>query len=104
VALFLVFRDLPGVTRDQYAAAQRSTADAAGRISAAGREVTYQGGFFLPSAARAICIFDAETAADVTEVNKLAGVPATSIVEAIDLRDTIGHRGSRSQLGAEHEG
>jgi uncharacterized protein DUF4242 len=86
VASFLVFRDLPGVTRDQYAAAQHAAADAARRTSAAGRKVRYLGGFFLPAAARAICIFDADTAADVTAVNTLAGVPATDIIEAIDLR------------------
>jgi hypothetical protein len=86
VASFLVFRDLPGVTRDQYAAAQHAAAEAARRASAAGRQVRYLGGFFLPAAAQAICIFEAYTAADVSAVNTLAGVPATGIVEAIDLR------------------
>lgn len=90
MALFLVFRDLPGVTRDQYAAAQRAAADAARRTTAAGREVTYRGGFFLPATGRAICIFDAETAADVTAVNNLAGLPATGIAGAIDLRIPAG--------------
>jgi hypothetical protein len=47
VALFLVFRDLPGVTRDQYAAAQRATVDASRRSSAAGRNVKYREGFFV---------------------------------------------------------
>lgn len=83
---FLVFRDLPGVTRDQYTAAQNAAADAARRSTAAGREVAYFGGFFLPATGRAICIFQAETAADVAAVNKQAGVPATDIIEAIDLR------------------
>lgn len=53
MASFLVFRDLPGVTRDQYAAAQHAAADAARRTTA---------------------------------VNTLADVPATDIIEAIDLR------------------
>lgn len=85
---FLVFRDLPGVTRDQYAAAQHAADDASRRSSAAGREVRYQGGFFLPEAGRAICIFEAESAADVAAVNEQAGVPAADVVEAIDLRTT----------------
>jgi hypothetical protein len=85
---FLVFRDLPGVTRDQYAAAQHAAAVASRRSSAAGREVRYQGGFFLPGVGRAICIFDAESAADVAAVNEQAGVPAADVVEAIDLRIT----------------
>ncbi len=82
---FLVFRDLPGVTRDQYTAAQRAAADASRRSSAAGREVKYRGGFFLPGSGRAICIFDAESAADVVAVNTRAGVPAADVIEAIDL-------------------
>jgi Nickel responsive protein SCO4226-like len=86
VTLFLVFRNLPGVTRDQYTAAQRAASDASRRSSQAGREVSYLGGFFLTGAGRAICIFQAESAADVTAVNKQAGVPATDIAEAIDLR------------------
>jgi hypothetical protein len=86
VASFLVFRDLPGVTRDQYTAAQNAAADAAQRATAAGREVTYLGGFFLPGTGRAICVFDAESAADVAAVNRQAGVPVAEVVEAIDLR------------------
>jgi hypothetical protein len=86
MALFLVFRDLPGITRDQYTAAQRAAADASRQYSQAGREVSYLGGFFLTATGRAICIFQAESAADVAAVNNQAGVPATDIVEAIDLR------------------
>jgi Protein of unknown function (DUF4242) len=85
VALFLVFRDLPGITRDQYAAAQRAAADASRRSSRAGRAVSYLGGFFLTDTGRAICMFRAESAADVVSVNEQAGVPATDIVEALDL-------------------
>jgi Protein of unknown function (DUF4242) len=86
VALFLVFRDLPGVTRDQYAAAQRAVAAASRRGGRAGREVRYLGGFFLPGAGRAICLFEAESAADIAAVNQQAGVPAADVLEAVDLR------------------
>jgi hypothetical protein len=87
VASFLVFRDLPGVTRDQYAAAQRALAEAARRSAASGLDVAYLGGFFLPEAARAICVFRATSAAAAAEVSRLAGVPVTEIAEAIDLTD-----------------
>jgi uncharacterized protein DUF4242 len=94
VALFLVFRDLPGVTRDQYAAVQRAAADAS-RTSELGRPVRYLGGFFLPGAGRAICLFEASSAADVAAVNQRAAVPVTDVVEAIDLRVTpVPPRGS----------
>jgi Protein of unknown function (DUF4242) len=85
VASFLVFRDLPGVTRDQYAAAQRALADAARRSAADGLDVAYLGGFFLPATARAVCVFRASSAAAAAEVNRLAGVPVSEIAEAIDL-------------------
>lgn len=85
MAVFLVFRELPGVTRDQYGAAQRAVTDAI-RKAAASLRVRYGGGFFLPATGRAICVFDADTAADVTTVNRQAGVPFTDVLKAIDLR------------------
>ena len=39
MASFLVFRDLPGITRDQYTAAQNALARAARGASTADREV-----------------------------------------------------------------
>jgi hypothetical protein len=86
VATFLVLRQLPGVTRDQYAAAQQAAMAAASQFSVGGRIVRYLGGFFLPGAGRAICIFGADSAADVTMVNQHAGVPLTEVLEAIEMR------------------
>jgi hypothetical protein len=85
VATFLVLRQLPGVTRDQYAAAQQAAMDAAGQSTATGRAVRYLGGFFFPGTGRAICIFGAESAADVATVNQRAGVPFTEVLEAIEM-------------------
>ena len=86
MATFLVFRQLPGVTRDQYAAAQKAAMDAANQSSSDGREVRYLGGFFFPDAGRAICIFGANSAADVAVINQHAGVPFTEVLEAVDMR------------------
>jgi hypothetical protein len=86
VTTFLVLRQLPGVTRDQYAAAQQAAMDAASQSSADGRVVQYLGGFFFPGAGRAICIFGADSAADVAMVNQHAGVPFTEVLEAIEMR------------------
>lgn len=84
--MFLVLRDLPGVTRDQYSAAQDAIADAAQGASPAGREVTYLGGFFLPGSGRAVCVFSAESASDVADVNLRAGVSFSEVLEAVELR------------------
>jgi hypothetical protein len=47
--------------------------------------VRHLGGFYMPRGGRAVCIFDAESLADVTAVNERAGVPFTEILEAIEL-------------------
>jgi hypothetical protein len=86
VATFLVLRELPGVTRDQYAAAQQAVTDAASQSSTNGRVLRYLGGFFFPGAGRAICIFVADAAADVAMVNQRAGVPFAEVLEAIEMR------------------
>jgi len=91
VATFLVLRQLPGVTRDQYAAAQQAAIDAADQASTGGRIVQYLGGFFIPGRGRAICIFGADSLADVTTVNERAGVPFTEVLEAIELRPPARH-------------
>ncbi len=86
MATFLVLRQLPGLTRDQYAAAQQAVGEAAHQASTEGRVVRHLGGFFVPGKGRAICIFCAESLADVTAVNERAGVPFIEILEAIELR------------------
>jgi hypothetical protein len=95
MAMFLVFRDLPGVTRDQYSAAQDAVTDETSQTGPVGREVRYLGGFFLPGTGRAVCVFGAESACDVAEVNRRAGVPFTEVLEAIELRRS-GPRGGVS--------
>ena len=85
MATFLVFRQLPGVTRDQYAAAQQAANEAADQVSTSDRRVRYLGGFFIPGAGRAICVFSADSAADVTTANERAGVPFSDVLEAIEL-------------------
>ena len=86
VATFLVLRQLPGLTRDQYVAAQQAASEAARQASIGGRAVRHLGGFFIPGRGWAICIFCAESLTDVTAVNERAGVPFTEVLEAIDLR------------------
>ncbi len=99
VLMFLVLRDLPGVTRDQYSAAQEAIADAALRASPAGREVTYLGGFFLPGSGRAVCVFGAESASDVADVNQRAGVSFTEVLEAVELRRSGPQAGAPAARG-----
>jgi uncharacterized protein DUF4242 len=86
VATFLVLRQLPGLTRDQYAAAQQAASKAARHAEMGGRTIRHLGGYFIPGKGEAICIFCAESLADVTMVNERAGVPFTEVLEAVELR------------------
>ncbi len=82
---FLVDRQMPGLTRDQFRAAQRALGHAARRAEQAGQMVRYLRALFVPSEGRAVCLFEAPDAASVRAVNVAAGVPFSHVVEAIDL-------------------
>jgi uncharacterized protein DUF4242 len=90
MATFLVFRQLPGVTRDQYAAAQQAAMDVVVQSSAHGHAVRYLGGFFIPDKGEAICIFDGDSADDIATVNEHAGIPFTEVREAIEMQPRPG--------------
>lgn len=85
MALFMVERDVPGMTPEQLTdileAAQRTSA----QYTAAGKPVSYLHSLFLPDEARCLCLFEATTAKVVQEVNELAQIPFTRIVEALAL-------------------
>jgi Protein of unknown function (DUF4242) len=81
---YLVFRDLPGVTRDQFVAAQRALAEEADSARAAGRAVRYLSGFFLAATAAGLCLFEGADAEDVAAINQQAGVPFSNVVEAVE--------------------
>jgi len=82
---FLVDRDLPGVSRDQFRAAQRAAINAARMATAGGSAVRYIRGVFVPSEGRAVCLFEAPDAESVRAVNVAAGVAFTHVAEAIEL-------------------
>jgi len=82
---YLVDRDLLGLTRDQFRAAQRALGHAARRAAEAGPTVRYVRALFVPAEGRAVCVFEAPDAASVCAVNLAAGVPFTHVVEAVDL-------------------
>ena len=82
---YLVDRDLPGITRDQLAAAYRAATETARRFTAEGRPVRYLRSLFLPQEARCLCLFEALDAESVRSLNDTAQIPFTSISEALEL-------------------
>ena len=86
---YLVDRDLPGITRDQLAAAHRAAAETARRFTAEGKPVRYIRSLFLPQEARCLCLFEAPDAERVRSLNDAAQIPFTSVTEALELSPPI---------------
>ncbi len=83
--VYLVDRDLPGITREGLAAVQRAEISASQQLAAAGQAVRYLRSIFIPGESRCMCLFEAEDEAAVAALNEAAGLPLTRIVEALDL-------------------
>jgi hypothetical protein len=85
MAVYLVERDLPGVTLEQLAAAQKRAIQVGLDLTAEGREVRYIRSTFVPGEHRCMCLFEAPNPENVREANERAEIPFTRIVPAEDL-------------------
>ena len=85
MAVYMVERDLTGITMPQLAGAQQAAIATSRRFTADGTAVRYIRSTFVPGEARCMCLFDATSADDVKKVNEAAQLPYTRIVEALDL-------------------
>jgi hypothetical protein len=73
--VYMVERDLPGITMEQLAAAQKKAIQM-------GREITAT---FVPGESKCMCLFEASNPQNVREANERAEIPFTRIVPAEDL-------------------
>ena len=85
MAIYMVDRDLTGVTMDQLGAAQKTAIETGKKFTAEGKNVRYIRTTFVPGEAHCMCLFEADNAELVREVNEAAQIPFTRIVEAMDL-------------------
>jgi hypothetical protein len=83
--VYMVERDLPGITMDALAAAQKAAIETGQRFTSQGKNVRYIRSTFVPAESRCMCLFEATSADLVKEVNQAAKIPFTRIVEANDL-------------------
>lgn len=83
--IYMVDRDLPGITMEQLAGAQQAAIATSEQFTAAGKPVRYLRSLFVPGEAHCMCLFAAPAAELVKEVNEAAQLPYTRIVEALDL-------------------
>ena len=85
MTVYMVERDLPGVTTDQLAAAQKAAIEKGQEMTADGKEVRYIRSIFVPGDSKCMCLFEADNPELVKELNEAAQIPFTEIKEALDL-------------------
>ena len=85
MSVYMVERDLPGITMDQLAAAQKAAIATGEQFTADGKNVKYIRTTFVPGEAKCMCLFEADNADLVKEVNETAQIPFTRVIEALDL-------------------
>ena len=80
MTVFMVERDLAGISMQALAGAQKAAIE-----TAAGSEVSYVRSVFAPEDGRCFCLFEAPDADAVKAVNDKAGLPYHRVVAAMDL-------------------
>lgn len=85
MAVYMVNRELPGITMDQLAAAQKAAIETSQQFTSEGRHVRYIRSTYLPGSSNVRCLFEADDSDLVKQVNETANIPFTEIVEAYDL-------------------
>jgi muconolactone delta-isomerase len=85
MSVYLVERDLPGVTMEQLAAAQKKAIQVGMELTRQGKQVRYIRSTFVPGEHKCMCLFEAPNSENVREANERAEIPFTRIVRAEDL-------------------
>ena len=85
MAVYMVERELLGITLEQLAAAQQAAIATGEQMTRDGTSVRYLRSTFVPGENRCMCLFEAESPEPVKQLNHRAGIPYTRVVEALDL-------------------
>ena len=85
MSVFMVERDLKGISMENLGGAQKAAISMAQKMSAAGTDIRYIRSTFAPEDGRCMCLFDAATDGDVKRLNDDAGLPYSRVVPALDL-------------------
>jgi hypothetical protein len=85
MAVYMVERDLKGISMEDLGAAQKAAIAKAGEMRGEGGQISYIRSTFAPEDGRCMCLFDGESAEQVQALNDAAGLPYTRVVPALDL-------------------
>lgn len=85
MSVYMVDRDLPGISMEELANAQQRAIEWSERYRSEGKNVRYIRSTFVPGEAHCMCLFEAPNAELVSELNDQAQIPYTRVTEALDL-------------------
>ena len=83
--VYMVDRELPGITLEQLGQAQKAAIETSQKFTSQGKQVRYIRSTYIPGESRVMCLFEASGPQLVEEVNQAANIPFTRVVEAMDL-------------------
>jgi hypothetical protein len=85
MSLFMVMRDLPGVTPDALGSAGLRAKTCCAEMTEEGQPVHWVRSFFLPQSSQTHCYFEAASRQAVEEANRRAKLPYQKIVEVMEM-------------------
>lgn len=85
MTVYMVERDLKGISMEDLGGAQRAAIKTAQDMTAQGSKIRYIRSTFAPEDGRCLCLFDGVSKAQVQKLNDTAGLPYDRVVEALDL-------------------
>jgi hypothetical protein len=85
MSLFVVKRDLPGITPEALLSAGMRAKTCCSEMTSEGQPVRWVRSFFLPESAQTHCYFEAPSKGAVEEANNRARIPFTQIAEVMEM-------------------
>lgn len=85
MSVYMVERDLKGISMEALGGAQKAAIGKAKEMSADGTAIRYIRSTFAPEDGRCMCLFDAASDEDVKRLNDESGLPYHRVVPAFDL-------------------
>jgi hypothetical protein len=85
MTVYMVERNLKGISMDDLAGAQKAAIARAQLMRQDGTDIHYLRSTFAPQDGRCMCLFEASSCSDVQRLNEDAGLPYERVVEAYDL-------------------
>ena len=85
MSVYMVERNLKGISMEDLAGAQKAAIAKAGEMSNNGVQISYIRSTFAPEDGRCMCLFDSQSESDVRKLNDDAGLPYDRVVSALDL-------------------